>query len=839
MTRMTPGALQGRQRASPVTPTRGSLPTLIVGTAILIAFGGGTHPLTLGLLTIAVGLAIALRPPDHGIGGLAGLCWIALFTWMLLSLCWPATSTEWRLAAGYLGIDVGNAVTPQRWVTVEALTGFLAGSAILILALANPPDVRQRRQCTRLLASTLVILGAAAIIAESLSWRLPWASDVHVFSWFPNRNQTALTFACGSVLLFGLALEPWYRQGAAQPSRDTSDRPSPIKLHATALSALLCGCLLLYAVFQSLSRGAVIAWCCGMLALAILGATHSNRSAARLLRLAPAAIILLFSFFVFWGGDSRDRIIDTLALNETSVADTAVPADFRWQIYSDTVSMIAEQPLTGVGLGQFHYVFPHYRTLPAAPVGILHPENDWLWWTAELGAVGLSLIIVGIGSLLFRLSRRNSQHREALEPNNAAEDLFYRHIALAALIPFFAHSLVDVGAHRLGTVSLAILLYALALPQCQQATTQLNFTRHLWRSGGVALLAIGIALLSLATLKSPLLTTYAPTEEQPLPTAPLQWQPYFRLAVQTYPDDRQAALNMFYQARFLQPDNADIPLYEGLFLLRMNDHGGAFAAFSSAIQRSHEPTEPFRQILRRTASQPIHHKRLHSLAQTNEDLIAAYWCAVPAEMLESAQMMDDLNSDWPTLGASAQQSILENLGKRRFTDKVHSLFNASQTDKQKQTWPIAMRTLVAADRWEEALAIFDQWAGRKPLPCTAISDDALRQLQTNALIHAEDPAAASRLITAYLSRNMWEEVRRTAERARSLPGSPPDTLYWLGRALAETNRRQEAAHAYAEWLAQGEPWQDTGQARRPATAPPFQERPVLSDGPPSRRESPR
>jgi O-antigen ligase len=803
MTAPIPVPRQCEKREAWVCPDRDGLPPLIIGTTILIALGGGTHPLTLGLLSVALGVTMAIRPPAYGIGGLAGLCWIALLTWILLALWLPAASVDWRLAADFLGIQIGSAISPQPWVSIEALIGFLAGSAFLFVALANRPNPSQRRHALHLLAGALTALGVGAIVAGCFGWRLPWADEVHVFSWFPNRNQTALTFACGSILSFGLAALPWYRHGLVLPPAKRASGSPPVRVYTAALWPLLGGCILLYAVFQSLSKGALIAWCCGMLTLLILRATSTNRAASRLLRFAPALAILLFSFFVFLGGASRDRMVDFITLPLSSVGDSAaIPADFRWHIYVDTVSMIADQPWTGVGLGQFQYIFPQYRAIPAASVAMRHPESDWLWWTAELGVVGLALIIIGLGALLFRLRRPKASNPKDLTAPNEGIDQFYHQIALAALVAFFVHSLVDVGAHRLGTVSLVIILYALALPQQPRPTKLRQFARPLGRASGVVLLLAGIGLMSLSALQSPLLTTYAPAAKAPLATAPLQWQPYFRKAVQTYPNDPQAALDTFYQARLLKPENVDIALQEGLFLLRMNNDGGAFAAFSSAILRSHNPVEPFLQILRRTASKPVYHNRLRSLAQNDEALIAAYWCAIPTEILNTEEVMADLTKEWHLLPAWAQQSILEKLSKRNFNGRALSLFEFSQADKQQQIWPAAMQVLVAEERWEEALALFDQRVERKPLPAASISDDALRQLQAVTLIHSHDPVVAARLINAYLSRRMWDEVRRTADQARTLPGYPPDTLYWLGLALSETNRQEEAAHAYADWLLQ-------------------------------------
>lgn len=787
-------------------PARHDLPVMIMGIGGLIAFGGGTHPLSLGLLMVILGLVMARTQAPAGlVGRCLGLCWTALFAWILLSLWLPAAPADWRLAAEHLGIPVASALSPQPWVTLEALLAFLAGSALLFLALAYKPDPAQRRQAIHWLAGVLAALGAGAIFAHSWGWRLPWADEVHVFSWFPNRNQTALTFACGSVLCFGLALLPWdrhYRTRRSAKKEGAAVAP-PSGVYTASSSALLGGLVLLYALFQSLSRGALIAWASGMLALVILRAAETKYAKTRLWRVVPAAALLLFSFFVFVGGASRDRLIDTIALHSANQGGSALTDDFRWQLYADTASMIADQPLRGAGLGQFHYVFPQYRSIPAAPVALRHPESDWLWWLSELGAVGVALIVLGLTTLLLRLrAPKAGPASDLLARKHNALDPRYRHIAIAALVPFLTHSLVDVGAHRLGTVALALILYTLALPPGRQTLKPGAFAGKLWRGGAISLVLIGSGLVALTALQSPWLSTYAPQAKKPLATAPLQWQPYFRAATQTYSEDPDKALRLFYQARFLLPYNAEIPFQEGGFLLAKQDHAAAFAAFHSALQRSPQPAELFRRILRRTASQPLHHPRLYRLAQTDEALLGTYWSAMPGKMLKDAGMVDKLSADWPRLPASAQRVVLGHLSRQRLTETLLALFESSQLPAQKEIWPLAMQACVAVERWQDALAIWDQWGEQKPLPQKPVPDASLRKLQASALMHGRDPVASARLLRAYLSRGMWDEVRRTSERIRTSPDRPPDTLYWLGRALRETGRPEEAAQAYAEWLSQ-------------------------------------
>ncbi|HAV12539.1 MAG TPA: hypothetical protein DCX06_03430 [Opitutae bacterium] len=792
-------------QGGPTCTNSSCLHWLIIGFAILIVLGGGTHPLSLALLLLALGFAMGIRSLDWRIERLSCLWLIAFISWILITLWLPAAESEWRLKADHLGIPIRSAVVSQLWVTFEALIPFLAGFALLTLTLSYKPNFGQRRQGIHWLASVLCLLSVAAIVAEGFDWRLPWADRVHVFSWFPNRNQTALVFACGSVLSFGLAFLPWHRRRLDREQLKKSRELSILKVGKASLWAFGSGGLLLYAVFQSLSRGALIAWLCGMLTLLLLASTRTNRTTKYLLRFVPVAILLLFSFFVFFGGQSRDRIMDfaALPLNEVD-GNTGNSAEFRLQIYADTLSMIADQPWTGIGLGQFQYIFPHYRSASLNSAAIRHPESDWLWWAAELGVVGLSIILVGLGGLLFRLRGPKEYQSEGCHTYEVAVDQLYRHCALAALVPFFVHSVVDVGAHRLGTVCLAIILYTLALPALK-ASLPCKTLPLFWRGCGVVFSLTGAGLISLSVLRSPMLSTYSPLAEEPLQNVPLQWQPYFRFAVKTYSGNPQVGLDAFERARFIGADNSQIAFQEGSFLLQMNNFVGAFAAFDSAILSSYDSVDTFQQVLSKTVSKRVFHIRLRAMAGKNPVLIATYWSAISPRALETEEVITLLKEDWSVLTASAQQIVLKRLAHRKRTDQVLSLFESSLAEKQKVTWPIVMQALIAEDRWEAALALFDQHFFHKPLPPEPWPDDVLKQLQTAALIHSKDALVATQLIRAYLSRNMWDEVRRTAERTRNLADSPPETLYWLGRALAETDHRQEAAYIYAEWLSlQGE-----------------------------------
>lgn len=777
---------------------------LVIGTALVILSGGATHAITIGLLTLAVGAGLALYPPSERMGRATEACWALLLVWMLLSLCLPAEMTEWRLGSQFTGIDISPAVSPQPIVSIESLVPFLTGSGILLLAHAYRPTGYQRRKQTHLLAGLLCAIGVAAIIAAKMDLRLPWADQVQVFSWFPNRNQTALVFACGSILFFGMAFAPFQqlRSGLARSRR--IHRSRLLKAYSTSIMAMLCGSILLYAIFQCLSRGALSGWLCGIVTLVSLRAYRAEKTILVLLRFVPSLAILIFAFFIFMGGASRDRFIDFVRLPLTSVdGSSTLNSELRWQIYTDTKSMIAEQPWTGVGIGQYQYVFPFYRSIPSDPVAFRHPESDWLWWLSELGIIGLTIIVTGLFFLLLRLRATKQAPGEAPHPNEdeAQMNQLYRHIALAALVPFFVHSFVDVGAHRLGTVSIAILLYALALPESNQTSPRHRLVPILWRGSGIVLLFIGLLVLTLCALKSPLLSTHATTARQPLPSRPLQWQPYFRFATLTYPRDPQSGLESFYKARSLMPYNAEIPLSEGFYLLEKGDSASAFAAFNSAVSKSTDPEETFRRILRKSVSEPSNQPYLRSLARNDDALIVEYWRAVPRRLLlESDDLLNLLDRDWNKLSAKAQFAVMKNLNRHKLYAKSLKLYESNHKAQQTQLWKTAVPALVAVGREKEALKLFKSHIVPKPLPQKPVTDKAIQALRAQTVLRPDDPTITTRLLMAYLSRKMWDDASRAAEKSLKLSAGPNETLYWHGFALNKTGREEEAVRAYAQWL---------------------------------------
>ena len=101
----------------------------------------------------------------------------------------------------------------------------------------------------------------------------------------------------------------------------------------------------------------------------------------------------------------------------------------RLAIWRDTISMIRDFPLLGVGLGGWPAIFPHYRSRPWFPLAFREAHNDYLQLFAETGVVGVALV----GWILFVALRGLIRGRR----NVTFED-WPLLAALIAAVPFMA-----------------------------------------------------------------------------------------------------------------------------------------------------------------------------------------------------------------------------------------------------------------------------------------------------------------------------------------------------------------------------------------------------------------
>jgi len=74
-------------------------------------------------------------------------------------------------------------------------------------------------------------------------------------------------------------------------------------------------------------------------------------------------------------------------------------ADFRKHVASDSLRMLRDYPLTGVGLGNFQNAYPRYQSF-ASDLWIDHAHNDYVEALAETGVPGALLMLAALALFL-------------------------------------------------------------------------------------------------------------------------------------------------------------------------------------------------------------------------------------------------------------------------------------------------------------------------------------------------------------------------------------------------------------------------------------------------------
>ncbi len=443
-----------------------------------------------GIVLFVVGSLILLFPP---IVKNPRLWWIlaTLFTIGASFVFLPADWFEpkvWRQELGAIGVDTGDSVVIQWQFALEGLVLFVV---ILFTGLwmaghrASPPGLR--------LWSLLFTCGVATYAVAS--WLVISFSEIKTdsYGFFPNRNHTATYLSMGSICGLGCVL---------QGIRDKRFVSMGIALFATAICLGAAGA-------WSISRAGILLIGIGVVMwLSLLGKRYLGRNgiwAVCLLLISAAGMFLIFDNTV------KQRIADTFQKTEFLMEGgrddvdpdqlSAVDLDFRIPTALDTFALIGDYKWTGVGAGQYYYVFPQYRHLTsvASNADNHHPESDWLWMASEAG-IPATLCLALIVLLGLVKSLKSIRHGRDRALRSAC-------LVAAAIVPF--HGIFDVPGHRITLALSAFLLYSLSLGSISEKSVPIIPRKFPYRLAGIGVLAIAFLLLSSQWFEKPKLATVA------------------------------------------------------------------------------------------------------------------------------------------------------------------------------------------------------------------------------------------------------------------------------------------------------------------------------------------
>ncbi|MCO5171476.1 MAG: O-antigen ligase family protein [Planctomycetes bacterium] len=223
-------------------------------------------------------------------------------------------------------------------------------------------------------------------------------------------------------------------------STSTSDRPVPRDLKLRVIAALthpaaprralfaFLGVAMGVALAGSLSRGGVLACLLGLGALGITSTRHRGGAGGRAGWVLGAVLVA--------GGWVAAIGVQTLLERFGHLKDGDLSAASRLAFAYDTIMIAFAHPLTGVGAGAFEAVYPRFASVELGGLTLTHAHSDYAELLAELGFVGVLLLLGSVALTAWRAWPPADEHAQ---PERGAIAL----TALAALVPLAAHSLVD------------------------------------------------------------------------------------------------------------------------------------------------------------------------------------------------------------------------------------------------------------------------------------------------------------------------------------------------------------------------------------------------------------
>lgn len=384
----------------------------------------------------------------------------------------------WRTNFDRLDIATGSQVVIQARQAAEQFAVFVITLLVGIWMAGFRANGFQLRLWS--LAFTTGV-AAYAIASKILLDRVvtgPLIGDEH-YGFFPNRNHTATYLVMGSICGVGSVL---------QAIRD--------KRYFLLILSLIPTAVCLWAlVGLSISRAGpvlLMAGCMGW--LMVVGLRYlGTKVIISLIVIAAAAATLFFAY----PSKVKDRLFSAVESVATDAPGSANgndddgtmaklrKLDFRIPTALDTFTMIRDFKWTGVGAGQFVYVFPQYRYWASVENDLYskHPENDWLWMASEAG-VPAALALAGITVLAAAKGLKSVRRGRERALRGAC-------LVAALVVPF--HGLMDVPGHRITLALSACWLFAMALSSTE-STVKIPPAWPYWFPS-LAVVGVGLSFL--------------------------------------------------------------------------------------------------------------------------------------------------------------------------------------------------------------------------------------------------------------------------------------------------------------------------------------------------------
>jgi O-antigen ligase len=748
---------------------------------LALALGGATSPLAVGWVLLAMGLCVVLFPmrrePCRGFVIGAGAVWIwgaAAF----LPMNWFSPEL-WRSGVEEaLGHPVSWTYSAQPWLTLEAWLLLGAGLAWAVWLYGQALDEEERGWVLRAYLVGVGVIGVVGWAVHLSGCRLPFWDGAHPGP-FPNRNQSANVLALAAVAGFSFGLRQLFHR-----------RKSGWIWLGLSLGFLV-------SLFFVGSRAGLVLFFAGAGAWLAWEMVESGKKSRMALGLA--AVMVLLSMALLVGGESVERMLHSIDQRAGWSGDT------RLVLQRDALDMAADQPVFGVGLGNFDGVFGMYRDRYRSTNRPIHPESDWVWWLCETGVPGFLLLAGWLGWMFWRAWPRMSD-----------KDRRLRRAAWIVLGVFVLHGGVDVPGHRLGSVLAALFFLPLALPLV--AVPEGAGVRSVWgwrawgTAWGLAIILLGGVLAGAAwgTLDWPGRAKVERLWQQAVASdsaekpgealeaslaasrlAPLDWRPYLmqgcaRLGLNL---DWKKAERSFWMVRMLEPDSPYVPLEIGSYWLG-KDPGRVLSNWKVALQRRTFQRPGFFQEMAGLAQKdPVTLAQLPRLAADHPELaLFALDLAPDGDFERALQKIVQRPPAEYELGETDLGPFFRTWRKRRGDEEfIREIGRLPQW--LEAGWWTAAEVHAERKQWHEVFRLVDRYLAAPAQPKLEDEESRAREALRK---QPEDLPAGVFLFQKAMADGNLPAARKRLDVLLALPDPPRYLFYWDVQLCRKEGREPEA-----------------------------------------------
>jgi len=352
----------------------------------------------------------------------------------------------WLVTAGASASPVPLTIAP---VDTLAALGILSSALLAFWVCRRVCEIGGTGRIVRAIAAIGLIGSVAALGQHSQSqelvygvWR-PLDAGARPFGPFVNRNHFATWVVMACPLVFGYLLA---RAPTHPPSRNLSQRIAAAlkQLGSMRIWLAVSVCVMTLALLISASRSGLIAAMCAIVVSLALRAGAIQPAVRSWMLFQGAALVLVAVSFANFDALAK-RVDQTLGPSEIARGRTA--------IWMDTLHVIRDFPLTGLGAGTYGAGIAVYQTAePGYSIGNAH--NHYLQLAAEGGLLVGVPAVVTLGAFLALCGRRLKE--------DGSGDYLVRAGAVAGIVAVLVQSVWETGLRMPANAMLLAVLGAIA-----------------------------------------------------------------------------------------------------------------------------------------------------------------------------------------------------------------------------------------------------------------------------------------------------------------------------------------------------------------------------------------